>query len=261
MAGRRLKSCCGRRPAWRGSPRHRREQRSLGDRGRLRRAAPRGWCAPPLRASRPRDAVQDDHRRAARLPARADRASRKAIAPPRPRRAHRLLGGGAAQPRRASCCAARPTSSVDDDCHPAYMRILDALAPDEARILRFLGSRGPAARGRRAGRPARSPPRWSRQGCTMIGEEAGCRHARPRPRLPQQPATGSASSGSRASRCEDAAPLPGARGPARGDRRAGAGGRTARTVRRSIVLTPFGEDFCASACRWSSRIEYSVPFD
>jgi hypothetical protein len=23
------------------------------------------------------------------------------------------------------------------------------------------------------------------------------------------------------------------------------GGRTARTVRRSIVLTPFGEDFCA----------------
>ena len=32
--------------------------------------------------------------------------------------------------------------SVDVDSHPAYMRILEALAPDEARILRFLAREG-----------------------------------------------------------------------------------------------------------------------
>jgi hypothetical protein len=66
--------------------------------------------------------------------------------------------------------------SVDVDSHPAYMRILDALAPDEARILRFLAREGeqPSV-DMRAGLPFASE--LVAQGCTMIAEEAGCRHA------------------------------------------------------------------------------------
>jgi hypothetical protein len=66
--------------------------------------------------------------------------------------------------------------SADVDSHPAYMRILDALAPDEARILRFLAREGeqPSV-DVRAGLPFAST--LIAQGCTMIAEEAGCRHA------------------------------------------------------------------------------------
>ncbi len=66
--------------------------------------------------------------------------------------------------------------SADVDSHPAYMRILDALAPDEARILRFLAREGaqPSV-DVRAGLPFASE--LVAQGCTMIAEEAGCRHA------------------------------------------------------------------------------------
>ena len=53
LGSRRSKSCCRRRPAWPGSPRAwpgRGPRRSPTPTSR----APRGWCAPPLRASRPR---------------------------------------------------------------------------------------------------------------------------------------------------------------------------------------------------------------
>jgi hypothetical protein len=133
--------------------------------------------------------------------------------------------------------------SVDVDSHPAYMRILDALAPDEGRILRFLAKEGPQpAVDVRAGLPFASA--LVAGGCTMVAEEAGCRHRerthaylnnlhrlglvwfsreplRDAPRYQVLEAQ---------SEVTDAMER---------------GGRTARTVRRSIVLTPFGADFCS----------------
>jgi hypothetical protein len=133
------------------------------------------------------------------------------------------------------------TAAVDS--HPAYMRILDALAPDEGRILRFLARSGPQPSvDVRAGLPLAS--QQVAQGCTMIAEEAGCRHqGRVHAYLSNLHRLGLVWF---------------SREPLRDTRRYQVleaqtqvsdalerGGRTARTVRRSIVLTSFGEDFCA----------------
>ena len=133
---------------------------------------------------------------------------------------------------------------ADQDSHPAYMRILDALAPDEGRILRFLAKHGsqPAV-DVRAGLPFASELRA--QGLTMIAEEAGCRHAERvyaylnnLHRLGlvwflREPLKDASRYQVLEAQPEVVEPLE-------------QGGRTARTVRRSIVLTPFGEDFCAT---------------
>jgi hypothetical protein len=131
-----------------------------------------------------------------------------------------------------------------DDIHPAYERILDDIAPDEARILRFLAVEGsqPAV-DVRTGRPFGIGSELVASGFTMIGLLAGVKQL-PRTKaylnnlyrlglvwfshepladpgryqvLEVQPDVTSAL------------------------RRAG---RAGRTVRRSIELTPFGEDFC-----------------
>lgn len=129
------------------------------------------------------------------------------------------------------------------ESHPAYMRILDSLAPDEARILRFLANTGPQPSvDVRAGVPFAS--QLVAQGLTMIAEEAGCRHrSRLRAYLDNLHRLGLVWF---------------SREPLRDVRRYQVleaqpevtealerVGRTGRTVRRSIVLTPFGEDFCA----------------
>jgi hypothetical protein len=126
--------------------------------------------------------------------------------------------------------------------HPAYARILDNLSPDEARILRLFATAGaqPAIDIRR-GLPFVSE--LVAPGINMIGAEAGCRQQDQVPAylnnlyrlgllwfsretlrdtgryqvLEAQPEAAQA--------LKDA-------------------GRTARTVRRSIHLTPFGADFC-----------------
>ncbi len=131
----------------------------------------------------------------------------------------------------------------DEASHPAYMRILESLAPDEARILRFLAQKGPQPSvDVRAGLPLVSE--LVAPGCNMIGLEAGCRHAdRVRAYLDNLHRLGL---------------IWFSREPVEDPRRyqvleaqpdvveaRGRGGRTARTVRRSILLTPFGEDFCA----------------
>ena len=132
---------------------------------------------------------------------------------------------------------------ADPDSHPAYMRILDALAPDEGRILRFLARGGAQPTvDVRAGVPLAS--QLVAQGCTMIAEEAGCRH---QDRLhaylnnlhrlglvwfSREPLRDAR----RYQVLEAQEPVTDALERA---------GRTGRTVRRSIVLTPFGEDFCA----------------
>lgn len=133
--------------------------------------------------------------------------------------------------------------SVDVDSHPAYMRILDALAPDEGRILRFLARQGaqPSV-DVRSGLPFASE--LVAQGCTMIAEEAGCRHPdRVYAYLNNLHRLGLV--------WFSREPLKDARryqvleAQAEVTEALEKGGRTARTVRRSIVLTPFGEDFCA----------------
>ncbi len=131
----------------------------------------------------------------------------------------------------------------EEASHPAYMRILEALAPDEGRILRFLAQKGPQPSvDVRAGLPLVSE--LIAPGCNMIAAEAGCRHADfVRAYLDNLHRLGL---------------IWFSREPVKDPRRyqvleaqpdvveaRGRGGRTARTVRRSILLTPFGEDFCA----------------
>jgi hypothetical protein len=131
----------------------------------------------------------------------------------------------------------------DDDLHPAYARILGDLAPDEARILRLLFTEGsqPAV-DVRTSRPLNLATQLVAPGLSMIGAQAGCRHVDRVPAylnnlyrlgliwfsrepvsdrlryqvLEAQPDVSSAM------------------------REAGRG----KTIRRSILLTPFGEDFC-----------------
>jgi hypothetical protein len=134
--------------------------------------------------------------------------------------------------------------NFDEDSHPAYARILEDLAPDEARILRLLTDEGPqpAVDVRSGVLPLKSTSELVAAGLSMIGPEAGCRHLDDVPAylnnlfrlgliwfsseplhdplryqvLEAQPEVAEALS---------------------------ATGHT-RTVRRSIHLTPFGADFC-----------------
>jgi hypothetical protein len=135
--------------------------------------------------------------------------------------------------------------NFDEGSHPAYARILDDLAPDEARILRLLADQGPqpSVDVRSGLLPLKSTSELVAAGLNMIGPEAGCRH------LDDVPAylnnlfrLGLVWFSSE--------PLP---DPLRYQvleaqpevtDALGRASRT-RTVRRSIHLTPFGADFCA----------------
>jgi len=66
----------------------------------------------------------------------------------------------------------------DDDAHPAYARILQELAPDEARILRLLAREGPqpAVDVRTAGPLAIARSELVAPGLNMIGLAAGIKH-------------------------------------------------------------------------------------
>jgi len=177
------------------------------------------------------------------------RAATPEASPPTPQAAPRRSptpDSSAAALRRRGEELLRESADIraDQDSHPAYMRILDALAPDEARILRFLASHGsqPSV-DVRSGLPLASE--LLVQGRTMIAEEAGCRHAdrvyaylNNLHRLGlvwflREPLRDSARYQVLEAQPEVVEALK-------------QGGRTARTVRRSIVLTPFGEDFCAT---------------
>ena len=66
----------------------------------------------------------------------------------------------------------------DDEAHPAYERILDELAPDEARILLLLlqGGPQPSVDVRTGGPVGMVHSQLVAPGLTMIGDRAGCRH-------------------------------------------------------------------------------------
>ncbi len=134
--------------------------------------------------------------------------------------------------------------NFDEGSHPAYARILDDLAPDEARILRLL-ARGPqpAVDVRSGLMPLKSTSELVAAGLNMIGQESGCRHLEDVPAylnnlfrlglvwfssepLPDPQRYSVLEAQPEVARALDAA------------------GHT-RTVRRSIHLTPFGADFCS----------------
>jgi hypothetical protein len=130
-----------------------------------------------------------------------------------------------------------------EDTHPAYERILGELTPDEARIVRFLYREGPQPTvDVRTNRPLGIGSELIEAGLSMIGRQAGVRnlgrtnaylnnlfrlgliwfsHEEVEPERYQvvevQPEVQEAMAKA---------------------------GRAPKTVRRSIHLTPFGEDFC-----------------
>ena len=138
--------------------------------------------------------------------------------------------------------------TYEEDSHPAYARILDVMAPDEARILRLLMARGaqPAVDVRSGGPLGVGVVATDlvAPGLNMIGAEAGCRH------LDRVPAylnnlyrlgliwfsREQVGDHLRYQVLEAQPEVIEALDQA---------GRGARTVRRSIHLTPFGTDFCA----------------
>jgi hypothetical protein len=131
----------------------------------------------------------------------------------------------------------------EEDMHPAYERILDEIAPDEARLLRFLAANGPQPTvDVRTNRPLGRGSELVAAGLSMVGEQAGCRHLDRTNaylnnlfRLGLMWFSKEQVDPNRYQLVEVQPVVTAAL------RRAG---RAPRTVRRSIHLTPFGEDFC-----------------
>ncbi|MGH3761998.1 Abi-alpha family protein [Actinophytocola sp.] len=130
-----------------------------------------------------------------------------------------------------------------EDMHPAYDRILGELTPDEARILRFLSKEGPQPTvDVRTSRPLGIGSVLIEAGLSMIGRQAGVRNlSRTNAYLNNLFRLGlvwfsrEEVEPSRYQVVEVQPEVQAAMAKA---------GRAPRTVRRSIHLTPFGEDFC-----------------
>ena len=136
----------------------------------------------------------------------------------------------------------RRVSRADDEAHPAYARILEELHPDEARILRLLALDGPLPSvDVRSLQLLGFGSQVLAEGLNMIGTQAGCRHAeRVHPYLDNLNRLGltwfskEAIDDPRAYQVLEAQPA--VLGAVRSASRA-------KTVQRSIRLTPFGKDF------------------
>jgi hypothetical protein len=144
------------------------------------------------------------------------------------------------------------------DSHPAYDRILSELAPDEARILRLLLLSGPqpSVDVRTGGPLGMISSRLLAPGLNMIGARAGCRYV---DRVPQYLNNlfrlGMVWFSSETLRD----PLPYQVVEAQPEVLAAMKSvRFAKIVRRSIHLTPFGEDFCRVALNLGPQIDLTV---
>jgi Abortive infection alpha len=131
-----------------------------------------------------------------------------------------------------------------EDAHPAYERILTELAPDEARILRLLLLDGPqpSVDVRTGGPIGMVSSRLVAPGLTMIGARAGCRYVERVPsylnnlfRLGMVWFSRETLRDPQRYQVLEAQP---------DVQEAIHSVRYAKIVRRSIHLTPFGEDFC-----------------
>lgn len=130
-----------------------------------------------------------------------------------------------------------------EDMHPAYERILGELTPDEARILRLLATEGPQPTvDVRTNRPLGIGSELIEAGLSMIGRQAGVRNlGRTKAYLNNLFRLGlvwfsqEEVEPSRYQVVEVQPEVQAAMAKA---------GRAPKTVRRSVHLTPFGEDFC-----------------
>jgi hypothetical protein len=135
----------------------------------------------------------------------------------------------------------------EEHAHPAFARILGEMAPDEARILRLLATKGfQPAIDVRASAPLNVMSQLIAPGLTMIGPEAGCRYIERVPAylnnlyrlgliwFSREPVSDHLRYQVLEAQPDVVAALKTA-GRGRG-----------KTVRRSIRLTPFGVDFCAT---------------
>jgi hypothetical protein len=167
-------------------------------------------------------------------------------------RARRVLGLSETQPEpqvaitpeAAELLRRSADVNFDEDSHPAYTRILEDLAPDEARILRLLIEQGPqpSVDVRSGLVPLKSTSELVASGLNLIGPEAGCRHLSDVPaylnnlfRLGLVWFSSEPLPHTQSYQVLEAQPE-----VAEAMSRAG----HTRTVRRSIHLTPFGHDFC-----------------
>jgi hypothetical protein len=144
--------------------------------------------------------------------------------------------------RGAELLARSADVDYDEPTHPAFARILDELAPDEARILRLLWTAGPQPSvDVREAKPLGIASGLIEGGLTMIGTEAGCRW------LDRVPAY--------LNNLERLGPIWFSREPLEDPLRyqvleaqpevlTAMGKSRSKTIRRSIRLTPFGADFC-----------------
>jgi hypothetical protein len=133
-----------------------------------------------------------------------------------------------------------------DQAHPAYERILDDLAPDEARILVFLLRAGPqpSVDVRTGGPVGMVSSRLVAPGLTMIGARAGCRYPDYVPSYLNNLFRLGLVWFSRETLRD---PTPYQVLEAQPDVLAAMHSvRMPKVVRRSIHLTPFGQDFCAT---------------
>lgn len=151
---------------------------------------------------------------------------------------------GSLQERGAELLRRSADVRYEEDVHPAYARILGELAPDEARILRFLAAEGPQASvDVRSSKTLNVTSLLVAPGLSMIGAGAGARYLE---RVPAYLNNLYRLGLLWFSREPLANPLDYQVLEAQPDvleaLRSGSG--RGRTVRRSIHLTPFGEDFC-----------------
>lgn len=133
---------------------------------------------------------------------------------------------------------------ADDTGHPAYARIIEELAPDEARILLLLLRRGPqpTVDVRTGGLVGTVSSTLVQPNLNMIGQLAGCRYLDRVPSyLHNLERLGLVWFSSETLRDPEEYQVLEAQ-PDVMDARAEV--RRSRLVRRSIHLTPFGEDFC-----------------
>ena len=158
-----------------------------------------------------------------------------------------LQARGAALLRRAADVHA------DDEGHPAFARILSELAPDEARVLRFLFLDGPQPSiDIRTGRPLGIGSELIEGGLNMIGEHAGLRYAeRIHPYLTNLNRLGMVEFSKEQVSNPTRYQLVEAQ-PHMVDLMKKAG-FASKAVQRSILLTPFGEDFVRTCLPVTNR--------
>ena len=161
---------------------------------------------------------------------------------------HRGAGGGMSLSEHGDELLRRSADvRYEEESHPAYDRILSELAPDEGRILRLLLLSGPqpAVDVRTGGPIGMVSSRLIAPGLNMIGARAGCRYV---DRVPQYLNNLFRLGLVWFSRETLRDPLPYQVVEAQPDViEAIKSVRMAKIVRRSIHLTPFGEDFCRVA--------------